>query len=54
LFLFENCEVKIRPEHEMAGRLDRFDKPSGNVRAAYDLYVNSAEKALFDYIIGLE
>jgi purine nucleosidase len=52
LFLFENCEVKIRPEQEMAGRLERFDNPRGNVRAAYDLYVNSAEKTLFNYIIG--
>jgi purine nucleosidase len=50
LFLFENCDVKIRTEQQMAGRLERFDNPNGNVRAAYDLYVNSAEKALFDYI----
>jgi purine nucleosidase len=52
LFLFENCDVKVQTEPEMAGRLERFDNPNGNVRAAYDLYVNSAEKALFDYITG--
>jgi inosine-uridine nucleoside N-ribohydrolase len=52
LFLFENCEVKIRTEQGMAGRLERFDNPNGNVHAAYDLYVNSAEKMLFSYITG--
>jgi purine nucleosidase len=52
LFLFENCHVKIKIEQQMAGRLERCDNPNGNVRAAHDLYVNSAEKALFRYITG--
>jgi inosine-uridine nucleoside N-ribohydrolase len=52
LFLFENCEVRIRMDQHMVGRLERFDNPNGNVSAAFDLYVNSAEKMLFNYIIG--
>ena len=50
LFLFKNCNVKIKTEPHLAGRLERFDNPLGNVLAAYDLDVNSAETTLFGYI----
>jgi purine nucleosidase len=52
LFLFETCNVKIEMEQHRVGRLERFDNPDGNVRAAYDLYVNSAERILFSYLAG--
>ena len=52
LFLFKNCDVKIKTEQHLAGRLERFDNPHGNVLVAYDLYVNSAETMLFGYIVG--
>jgi purine nucleosidase len=51
LFLFKSCDVKIMTEHHLAGRLRRFDNPNGDVLAAYDFYVNSAETALFGYIV---
>src|SRR6516225_8742816 len=31
LFLFKNCDVKIKTEQHLAGRLERFDNPHGNV-----------------------
>ena len=51
LFLFKNCDVKIKTEPYLAGRLERLDNPNGNVLAAYDLYINSAETTLFGYLV---
>src|SRR5215472_4014325 len=51
LFLFKNCDVKIKTEPHLSGRLERLDNPVGHVLAAYDLYVNSAETSLFGYIV---
>jgi purine nucleosidase len=52
LFLFENCEIRVNIEPELAGRVERSDKPNGHVRAAFDLCVNSVEQALWRYIAG--
>ena len=52
LFSFENCEIRVDIGQELAGRVKRFNNPNGNVRAAFDLCVQSAEQALWDYIAG--
>jgi purine nucleosidase len=52
LFSFQNCDIRVNTEQELAGRVERFDNPNGNVRAAFDLCVSGAEQALWDYITG--
>jgi purine nucleosidase len=51
-FSFQQCDIRAKVEQELAGRVERFANPNGNVRAAFDPCVNGAEQALWDYIAG--
>src|SRR5262249_18832282 len=52
LFSFQECEIRVKIEQELAGRVERCDNPNGKVRAASNLCVEDAAQALWDYIAG--
>jgi adhesin HecA-like repeat protein len=52
LFSFRECDIRVKSDQKLAGRVERLDNPNGNVQAAFDLRVNDAEQALWDYIAG--
>jgi purine nucleosidase len=52
LLAFQDCEVEICTEKERQGHVKRFDSPKGNVRAAYDLDVDTAQRMLFNYLLS--
>jgi purine nucleosidase len=53
LFRFERCSVSICMEDDRRGHVIRQNSPSGNVWAAYDLDVQSAEALLLSYLQGV-
>jgi purine nucleosidase len=52
LFTFQDCDVAVCTEKNRQGHVKRHDRPKGNIRAAYDLDVETAQRLLLSYILS--
>ncbi len=52
LFIFQECDVAVCTENNRLGHVKRFDRPKGNIRAAYDLDIETAQLLLLSYILS--